>query len=98
MKFETRIRCVVCALLLACPASDAAPNEDADRRSDRGSEEVILERPREGPDEPTKVYRADDCIGAVVNGVCHGSVIDTDPARQRCHGAWINGQCTGPQF
>jgi hypothetical protein len=59
---------------------------------------VILERARENPDEPTKVYRADDCIGAVVNGVCHGSVIDTDPAREKCHGAWINGQCTGPQF
>jgi len=27
----------------------------------------------------TPVYPAEDCIGAVVNGVCHGSVISTDP-------------------
>jgi hypothetical protein len=43
----------------------------------------------------TPVYAPGECIGAVVNGVCHGSVIDTMPNRPRCHGTMINGQCTG---
>lgn len=43
------------------------------------------------------VYRAQDCIGAVVNGVCHGSTGAAQP-RTTCHGQMINGQCTGPLF
>ena len=49
-------------------------------------------------DTSNKVYQASECIGAVVNNVCHGSVIDTQPMRQRCHGQMIGGRCTGPQF
>jgi len=44
------------------------------------------------------VYRADECIGAVVNGVCHGSVIAPPDLKPRCYGVMLNGQCTGPQF
>ena len=44
------------------------------------------------------VYRAHECIGAVVNGVCHGSVIAPPDLKPRCHGAMLNGQCTGPMF
>lgn len=43
------------------------------------------------------VYRAQDCIGAVVNGVCHGSTGAAQP-QATCYGQMLNGQCTGPQF
>lgn len=45
-----------------------------------------------------KVYRADECVGAVVNGVCHGSIIPKGGYRPTCHGQMLNGQCTGPMF
>ena len=72
------------------------------------SSQTALPAPREYSSDPynttlsgdgsNKVYRASECIGAVVNGVCHGSVIDTQPMRQRCYGTMIGGHCTGPQF
>lgn len=43
------------------------------------------------------VYRAQDCIGAVVNGVCHGSTGAAQP-QAICYGQMLNGQCTGPRF
>ncbi|VVP08669.1 hypothetical protein [Pseudomonas fluorescens] len=43
------------------------------------------------------VYRSQDCIGAVVNGVCHGSTGAAQP-QATCYGQMLNGQCTGPQF
>jgi hypothetical protein len=43
------------------------------------------------------VYRSQDCIGAVVNGVCHGSTGAAQPLAT-CYGQILNGQCTGPQF
>ena len=43
------------------------------------------------------VYRAQDCIGTVVNGVCHGSTGGAQP-QATCYGQMLNGQCTGPQF
>jgi len=72
------------------PRSDAPAPPDA--------EEEVVVAPATPHDEGQKVYRASECIGAVVNGVCHGSVIDTDPARPTCHGAWVAGRCTGPQY
>jgi len=44
-----------------------------------------------------KVFPASDCIGAVVNGICHGSVIDTGQG-MTCHGEMLDGKCTGPLF
>jgi hypothetical protein len=45
-----------------------------------------------------------ECIGAVVNGVCHGTPtpeaqikIQTGQA-PRCYGTMIGGRCTGPMF
>ena len=61
---------------------------------DPGSRIDALEQGRVG----TPVYRADECIGAVVNGVCHGSVIAPPDLKPRCYGAMLNGQCTGPMF
>lgn len=43
------------------------------------------------------VYRAQDCIGAVVNGVCNGSTGAAQP-RATCYGQMLNGQCTGPMY
>ncbi|MNR23776.1 hypothetical protein D3C85_1408150 [compost metagenome] len=43
------------------------------------------------------VYRAQDCIGAAVNGECHGSTGAAQP-QAACYGRMLNGQCTGPQF
>jgi hypothetical protein len=43
------------------------------------------------------VYRTQDCIGAVVNGMCHGSTGAAQP-QATCYGQMLNGQCTGPQF
>ncbi|WP_422463223.1 MULTISPECIES: hypothetical protein [unclassified Endozoicomonas] len=46
----------------------------------------------------TKVYRADECIGSIVNGVCHGSILPKTANHPTCYGQMINGQCTGPMF
>lgn len=46
----------------------------------------------------TPVYRADECIGPVINGKCHGSIIPKSAVPQRCYGTMLNGQCIGPQF
>lgn len=43
------------------------------------------------------VYRAQDCIGSIVNGVCHGSTGAAQP-QATCHGQMLYGQCTGPLF
>jgi hypothetical protein len=59
------------------------------------------------PQEPTgavdllqgeTVYPRSACIGAVVNGECHGSVLPSPSPSVRCYGQMLNGQCTGPQF
>ena len=43
------------------------------------------------------VISSGDCIGAVVNGVCHGTPA---PGAQTatCHGQMVGGVCTGPMF
>lgn len=49
-------------------------------------------------------YRIQNCIGAVVNGVCHGTPSPADQIRnrtgqnKRCHGTVLNGQCIGAEF
>lgn len=45
-----------------------------------------------------RVYDADECIGPVVAGRCHGSVLPNKAYHPTCHGQWVNGQCTGPLF
>lgn len=50
------------------------------------------------PDSSVSVYRAEDCIGAVVNGVCNGTISPSAAQPKRCYGEMINGQCTGPMF
>lgn len=45
----------------------------------------------------TPVYNVSECVGAVVNGGCTGT-INQDPnnvLRQKCYGIMINGECQG---
>jgi len=44
------------------------------------------------------VYSPDQCIGAVVMGRCHGSIMPDGDHHPTCHGQMLNGQCTGPMF
>jgi hypothetical protein len=43
------------------------------------------------------VISSGDCIGAVVNGVCHGTFAP-GAATATCHGQMVAGVCTGPMF
>lgn len=45
-----------------------------------------------------KVYDASECIGAVVMGRCHGTILPKSAYHPTCYGAWLNGRCTGPMF
>lgn len=45
-----------------------------------------------------KVYSPSECVGAVVNNTCHGSIIANPGYHPTCHGEMINGMCTGPMF
>lgn len=71
------------------------PDESLSRRHAVGLE---YSQPQYQYGQP--VYRADQCIGAVVNGVCHGAVVPSAQSinPQRCYGQMLNGICTGPQF
>jgi hypothetical protein len=45
------------------------------------------------------VYSQHECIGAVVMGVCHGSILpDYSSPHPTCYGQMLNGTCTGPMF
>lgn len=44
------------------------------------------------------VYSASQCIGSVVNGVCHGSIMPDAQYHPTCYGQMLNGQCIGPMF
>ena len=45
------------------------------------------------------VYGQSECIGAVVMGVCHGSILpDYSRPHPTCYGQMLNGVCTGPMF
>ena len=52
----------------------------------------------------TAMIPASQCIGAVVNGTCHGTPTPGEQIRiqtgqtPRCYGTVMNGQCIGPQF
>lgn len=68
---------------------------DTDYRPARRSMPVIGHEPmRHG----TPVYPASDCIGPVIMGICHGSILPSQAVPQRCYGTMLNGSCIGPQF
>jgi hypothetical protein len=49
------------------------------------------------PGDGQPVISSEDCIGAVVNGVCHGTPAPGAPTAT-CHGQMVGGVCTGPMF
>jgi hypothetical protein len=51
--------------------------------------------PQTGFGQP--VISSEDCIGAVVNGVCHGTPAP-GAATATCYGQMVGGVCTGPMF
>ena len=53
-----------------------------------------------GSQAPTgqKVYGADECIGPVIMGRCHGAILPKKAYHPTCYGSWLNGQCIGPMF
>lgn len=44
------------------------------------------------------VYSASECVGAIVAGVCHGTILPKQATHPTCHGQMLNGSCTGPMF
>jgi len=52
----------------------------------------------EGAEQGGKVYDSSECIGPVIMGRCQGSIVPNKAYHPTCHGAWLNGQCTGPMF
>jgi hypothetical protein len=45
------------------------------------------------------VYSPNECIGAIVMGQCHGSILpDYSLPHPTCYGQMLNGRCTGPMF
>lgn len=44
------------------------------------------------------VYHESECVGAVVNGICHGSVMPEPRYHERCYGPMLAGECVGAQF
>lgn len=76
--------------------SEALVTAKARSASRYGPPSIWAERFGEGGGTP--VYRADECVGPVVNGVCHGSILPKSAVPQRCYGTMLNGRCTGPQF
>lgn len=68
------------------PPSEAAPSQPR-----------VYEEPS-GPAPDRRVYSPDQCIGAIVNGVCHGSIMPDGGNHPTCHGEMLGGICTGPMF
>jgi hypothetical protein len=45
--------------------------------------------------ELARHLRRDECVGTVIAGVCHGTIIPKQAVRPRCYGQMLNGVCTG---
>jgi hypothetical protein len=44
------------------------------------------------------VYSPSECVGSIVAGVCHGSILPNQATHPVCHGEMLNDACTGPIF
>jgi hypothetical protein len=86
-----------------CPARQGPWPPQASRSSQSAS---VKETPPLGGTMPVPnfgdgqtVYSPNECIGAVVNGQCHGSILpDYSRFHPTCYGQMLNGMCTGPMF
>lgn len=56
------------------------------------------QRALERSDHGQTVYSEDECIGPVIMGQCHGTILDKGGHHPKCYGTMLNGQCTGPMF
>ena len=61
-------------------------------------EEWVIRPPGVDPPNTHPLYRRSECIGPVVAGVCRGYIAPKHNYRPVCHGTWLNGKCTGPEF
>lgn len=51
-----------------------------------------------GPGTGQPVYSPSECVGPIVAGVCHGTILPNQATHPVCHGEMLNGTCTGPLF
>lgn len=49
-----------------------------------------------GAEQGRRVYDYSECVGPVIMGRCEGSIVPNRTYHPTCHGAWLNGRCTGP--
>ena len=62
-------------------------------RAHQGQQHAV---PDGGFTDENTVYDASECVGTVVAGICHGSILPNKAVHPICHGEMVNGQCTGP--
>lgn len=76
---------------------DGHYHRPAQTQDDDNSTDYSKPQPMPGQNGTT-VYDPSECVGTVVNGVCHGGIVPNQAVHPICHGEMINGQCTGPMF
>lgn len=85
-----------------CRRPISAGRQDPEALEENGGEAStatggVAEAPNFGDGQT--VYSPRECIGAVVMGECHGSVLpDYSRPHPTCYGQMLNGSCTGPMF
>ena len=65
---------------------------------DSGGEGVVLPSPIGSYRQGQTIYSEDECIGAVVNGVCYGTIMPKPRYHETCYGVMQFGRCIGSQF
>jgi hypothetical protein len=79
------------------PASAVRHGPPIMQEEESTSVENVIVAPNIGDGQT--VYSPSECIGAVVMGVCHGSILpDYSRPHPTCYGQMLNGICTGPMF
>lgn len=61
-------------------------------------EGVVLSSPIGSYRQGQTIYNEDECIGAVVNGVCYGTIMPEPRYHETCYGQMLAGRCIGAQF
>jgi hypothetical protein len=84
-----------------CPRTTSAGRQKPQMTEEEGDESTrsgaVIASPNFGGG--LTVYGSNECIGAVVNGQCYGSILpDYSLPHPTCYGQMLNGVCTGPMF
>jgi hypothetical protein len=92
----------------ACDTKLVAMKNWANAMNVQNERTYTIQQPQSGQTEQTRairqpqsgqtVYSASECIGPIVMGVCHGSILPNQATHQTCYGEMLNGTCTGPMF